>query len=76
MAYVVAEKDATVTSQQVRDHLAGRVASWWIPETIHFVDQIPGTATGRFSKKTLREHRPLETPTHPAATGHPVKEDA
>ena len=33
----------------------GRVAKWWIPESIEFIDEVPKTSVGKFSKKTLRE---------------------
>jgi fatty-acyl-CoA synthase len=28
---------------------------WWLPDRIEFIDEIPKTATGKFSKRTLRE---------------------
>ena len=38
----------------VRDHLRTRVASWWLPDPVFFLDEIPKTATGKFSKQRLR----------------------
>ncbi|MDT7746361.1 MAG: hypothetical protein QOD96_23 [Pseudonocardiales bacterium] len=35
--------------------LDGRVAKWWIPESYEFIDEVPKTSVGKFSKKTLRE---------------------
>ena len=35
--------------------LDGRVAKWWIPESFEFIDEVPKTSVGKFSKKTLRE---------------------
>jgi 3-(methylthio)propionyl---CoA ligase len=35
--------------------LAPKVASWWLPDEIVFVDEMPYAATGKISKKTLRE---------------------
>ncbi len=40
----------------LRDHLAQHVARWWLPDTILCVDSIPHTATGKLSKKSVREH--------------------
>ena len=40
---------------RIRDHLAGHVARWWLPDAIEFVDELPHTATGKISKKDLRE---------------------
>ncbi|MBT8447405.1 MAG: long-chain fatty acid--CoA ligase [Gammaproteobacteria bacterium] len=33
----------------------GKVASWWKPDDVAFVDALPMTATGKISKLTLRE---------------------
>ncbi|MEO3742024.1 long-chain-fatty-acid--CoA ligase [Plantactinospora sp. B5E13] len=35
-------------------HLRPRVASWWLPDVIRFVETLPTTATGKFDKKTAR----------------------
>jgi fatty-acyl-CoA synthase len=32
-----------------------RVATWWLPDRIVFVDAIPKTGTGKFDKKVVRE---------------------
>ncbi len=31
------------------------VAKWWLPDAIEFVDELPHTATGKLSKKDLRD---------------------
>ena len=31
------------------------VASWWMPDAIEFVDELPHTATGKLSKLQLRQ---------------------
>ena len=36
-------------------HLAEHVAKWWLPDAIEFVDEIPHGATGKISKKDLRD---------------------
>jgi acyl-CoA synthetase (AMP-forming)/AMP-acid ligase II len=36
-------------------HFEGRVARWWIPDAVEFVDEIPHTSTGKISKRLLRE---------------------
>lgn len=36
-------------------HYKGKVASWWIPEACELVTEIPHTATGKVSKKDLRQ---------------------
>ena len=44
-----------VCAVTIRDHLAAVVAKWWLPDAIEFVDELPHTATGKLSKRTLRE---------------------
>ena len=36
-------------------YLEGKVAKWWLPDDVVFVDEMPHTATAKISKKTLRE---------------------
>jgi fatty-acyl-CoA synthase len=53
---VVVRRDAgSVTAAALRDFLAERVAKWWLPDEIAFLDALPHTATGKVSKLTLRE---------------------
>ena len=35
--------------------LQGKIASWWMPDHVVTVPAIPLTATGKISKKDLRE---------------------
>jgi acyl-CoA synthetase (AMP-forming)/AMP-acid ligase II len=35
--------------------LEGKVAKWWIPEAVEFIEEIPHTATGKIQKVKLRE---------------------
>jgi fatty-acyl-CoA synthase len=46
---------ADLDADEVRDFLEGRVARWWVPERIEFIEEVPKTSVGKFSKKTLRE---------------------
>jgi len=41
--------------QALLDHLSPHVAKWQVPDDVVFVDALPLTATGKVSKKTLRE---------------------
>jgi len=43
------------TKQELLAWLEGRVAKWWIPDDVAFVDKIPLTATGKISKIELRK---------------------
>jgi fatty-acyl-CoA synthase len=55
LACVVASEGAILTAEDVRAHLGDRVASWWIPERIELMNEIPKTATGKWSKQALRQ---------------------
>ena len=44
-----------VGATKVREHLTAHVAKWWLPDAVEFVDELPHTATGKLSKKTLRD---------------------
>jgi fatty-acyl-CoA synthase len=44
-----------VSEAEIRDHLSGHVAKWWLPDAIEFVDELPHTASGKLSKKDLRD---------------------
>jgi fatty-acyl-CoA synthase len=52
---VVRKEGAEVTPQQIHEHLASRVARWWLPDEILFVDSLPHTATGKLLKTALRD---------------------
>jgi len=54
VACVVLGDGQEASAAALRDHLAGRVASWWVPERWAFVDEIPKTSVGKFDKKVLR----------------------
>jgi fatty-acyl-CoA synthase len=53
-ACVVAAPGAKLTDQALRDFLAGRVARWWLPDRVVFIDEVPKTGVGKFDKKVLR----------------------
>jgi fatty-acyl-CoA synthase len=52
---VVRRAGASVTSDALMTHLASRIAKWWLPDEIVFVDELPHTATGKVLKTKLRE---------------------
>jgi len=54
LACVVLEDDGEATSAELREHLAQRVAKWWIPDSFAFIDEVPKTSVGKFDKKVLR----------------------
>ncbi len=55
LACVVVEPGAELTKADVLDFLAPRVAKWQLPDDVVFIDEVPKTSVGKFSKKTLRD---------------------
>ncbi len=52
---VVRKPDAPVASEDVIAFLATKVAKWWLPEEVLFVDSLPQTGTGKIQKAELRK---------------------
>ena len=44
-----------LTAQEVMEYLSPRVAKWWLPDEVVFIDAVPKTSVGKFDKKVLRE---------------------
>ena len=55
LACVVLEEGAELSKREVLDFLAPRVAKWQIPDDVVFIDEVPKTSVGKFSKRTLRD---------------------
>ena len=53
-ACIVLRSGADTDAGEMREHLGRRVAKWWIPERIEFIDEVPKTSVGKFDKKVLR----------------------
>jgi fatty-acyl-CoA synthase len=56
VAYAVPKPEfkGQVTQQEVLDFLSTRVAKWWLPDEVRFIDEVPKTSVGKFDKKVLR----------------------
>jgi fatty-acyl-CoA synthase len=54
LAFVVVSASGAWTEQALRDALRGELAAFKIPKHVHFVDQLPRTATGKVRKQDLR----------------------
>jgi fatty-acyl-CoA synthase len=52
---VVRKPGVELCGEELRTFVAGKVAKWWVPDAVVFVDEIPHTGTGKISKKDLRE---------------------
>jgi acyl-CoA synthetase (AMP-forming)/AMP-acid ligase II len=55
LACVVVRPGSELTKEDLLAFLGDRVAKWWLPDDVVFVDEVPKTSVGKFSKKTLRE---------------------
>ncbi len=52
---IVALKEGGVADKQaLLDFLKGKIASWWMPDDVIFVEEIPHTAIGKINKAALR----------------------
>lgn len=56
LACVVPKPDYSgqMTKDEIIDYLRPRVAKWWLPDDVEFVEAIPKTSVGKFDKKVLR----------------------
>jgi fatty-acyl-CoA synthase len=56
VAFVVEKPDylGKVTKEEILDYLRPRVARWWLPDDVIFIEAIPKTSVGKFDKKVLR----------------------
>ena len=47
--------EAPPATDEVLSFLKGKIAKWWLPDAVEFVEEIPHTATGKIRKTALRE---------------------
>ena len=52
---IVRNPGSDVTKEAILEFMEGKIAKWWMPDDVTFVDEIPHTATGKIQKITLRE---------------------
>jgi fatty-acyl-CoA synthase len=55
LACVVAKPGETLTREEILDFLRERLSSWHVPDDVVFIDEVPKTSVGKFSKKALRD---------------------
>jgi fatty-acyl-CoA synthase len=55
LAVVVRKPGSEISGEELVASIAAKFPKWWLPDRVEFVDEIPMTATGKFSKRTLRE---------------------
>ena len=49
------EAREALTKEEVLAHLGGKFPSWWLPDDVVFVEEVPKTSVGKFNKRVLRE---------------------
>jgi fatty-acyl-CoA synthase len=54
LACVARAPGQSVSAEELRAHLSGRVVKWWLPDQWAFVDDVPRTSVGKHDKKLLR----------------------
>jgi fatty-acyl-CoA synthase len=52
---VVTKPGESVCKEDILGYMQGRIATWWMPDDVVFVDEIPHTATGKIQKTALRD---------------------
>lgn len=52
---VVRAPGSSITGEEIIEYMDGKVAKWWLPNEVAFVEELPHTATGKVHKVGLRE---------------------
>ncbi|MFT5140084.1 MAG: acyl-CoA synthetase (AMP-forming)/AMP-acid ligase II [Lysobacterales bacterium] len=52
---IVKQTGVNLEKEDILGFLVGKIAKWWMPDDVVFVDEIPHTATGKILKTKLRE---------------------
>ena len=55
LAFVVVRDGASLTKEELLAFLGESLGKWQVPDDVVFIDEVPKTSVGKFSKKTLRE---------------------
>ena len=53
---VVLKKGERASKAEILGFMQGKVAKWWMPDDVAFVDELPHTATGKIQKLVLRQN--------------------
>jgi fatty-acyl-CoA synthase len=55
LACVVVKPGEELDKAELLEFLDGRVAKWWLPDDVVFIDEVPKTSVGKFAKRVLRD---------------------
>jgi len=52
---IVKSGEDDVPPDELKGYLDGKIAKWWMPDDVQFIEEMPHTATGKIQKMKLRE---------------------
>lgn len=52
---IVKNEGEDVSKEDILEYMEGKIAKWWMPDDVVFVEEIPHTATGKIQKLELRK---------------------
>ena len=52
---IVVKDGRSPAKQSILAFLEGKIAKWWMPDDVIFIEEIPHTATGKIQKTVLRD---------------------
>ena len=52
---IIPKKGESPTREEILGYMDGKIAKWWMPDDVIFVNEIPHTATGKILKTALRD---------------------
>jgi 3-(methylthio)propionyl---CoA ligase len=55
LLFVVRKPGQSLEPHEILAYLAERVAKWWVPEEVIFLESLPVGGTGKVQKAVLRE---------------------
>jgi fatty-acyl-CoA synthase len=55
LLFIVRKPSAKLESADILEFLAGKVAKWWVPERVVFLEAMPLGGTGKIQKSELRK---------------------
>ena len=53
--FILAVKSEEVEKKEIFDFLKDKIANWWMPDDVIFVNELPHTATGKIKKIELKK---------------------
>ena len=51
---MVLKEGRAATKEELVEHIAPQFPTWWLPDQVEFLAEIPKTSVGKFDKKVIR----------------------